>query len=121
MKPKYHFFNNTKYALSGIYFMLKMEDSFKIELCVIIPAFILSFFLPISMLEHIALVAVLFIILIVECINSAIESCVDLITNEFHQKAKIAKDCGSSAVFFSICLAIFTWVIILGKLILEIF
>lgn len=63
--------------------------------------------------------AVLFIILIVECINTAIESCIDLITNEFHKKAKIAKDCGSSAVFFSICLAVFTWVVILSKLILE--
>ena len=118
MKPKYRFFNNAKYALSGIYCMFKMETSFRIELFIIIPACIFSFFLPISMLEHIALVGVLFVILIVECINSAIESCVDLVTEEFHTKAKIAKDCGSSAVFFSVCLAIFTWGYILFDLIL---
>lgn len=121
MKPKYNFLNNTKYAFSGICYMLKMESSFRIELCVIIPAFILSFFLPVSMIEHIALVVVLFVILIVECINSAIESCIDLITDKFHKQAKIAKDCASCAVFFSICLAVFIWVIILCKLILKFF
>lgn len=116
MKPKYHLFNNAKYAFEGILALLKNEMAFRIELCVIIPAFIISFFLNVSLIEHLFLIAVLMIILIIEALNSAIEACVDLITNEWHQKAKIAKDCASAAVFFSVCLALFTWGFILGNL-----
>lgn len=116
MKPKYHFLSNARYALEGILALLKNEMAFRIELCVIIPAIIFSFFLDVSLLEHLFLIAVSILILIVEALNSAIEACVDLITNEWYEKAKIAKDCASAAVFFSVCLALFTWGFILGNL-----
>ncbi|EOJ1015301.1 diacylglycerol kinase [Campylobacter jejuni] len=113
MKPKYRFFNNARYALEGIYALFKNEIAFRIEFCVIIPAIIFSFFLKVSFLEHLLLVSVLILILIVEALNSAIEACVDLITNEWHEKAKMAKDCASAAVFFSLLLALFVWGFIL--------
>ena len=113
MKPKYHFFNNAKYAFEGIFALLKNEKSFRIEFCIIIPAIILSFFLKASFIEHLFLVSVLMLIFIVEALNSAIEACVDLITNEWHEKAKIAKDCASAAVFLSVLLALFVWGFIL--------
>ncbi len=113
MKPKYHFLNNARYALEGLFALFKNEMAFKIELCVIIPAIVFSFFLKVSFLEHLLLISVLILILIVEALNSAIEACVDLITNEWHEKAKIAKDCASAAVFFSVLLALFVWGFIL--------
>ena len=116
MKPKYHLLNNALYALEGILALLKNEMAFRLELCVIIPAIVFSFFLDVSFLEHLFLITVLILILITEALNSAIEACVDLITNEWHEKAKVAKDCASAAVFFSVCLALFIWGFILGKL-----
>lgn len=113
MKPKYHFLNNARYALEGIFVLFKNEMAFRIELCIIIPAIVFSFFLKVSFLEHLLLVSVLMLILIIEALNSAIEACVDLITNEWHEKAKIAKDCASTAVFFSVLLALFVWSFIL--------
>lgn len=113
MKPKYSFFNNARYALDGILAMLRYEMAFRLELLVIIPALILNFFLPLSLLEHLFLAFVLFLILIVEALNSAIESCVDLVTEDFKTKAKIAKDCASAAVFFSVLLALFSWFFVL--------
>ncbi|MFY4690681.1 diacylglycerol kinase [Campylobacter jejuni] len=113
MKPKYHFLNNSRYALEGIFALFKNETAFRIELCIVIPAIICSFFLKVSFLEHLLLVSVLMLILIIEALNSAIEACVDLITNEWHEKAKIAKDCASAAVFFSVLLALFVWSFIL--------
>ncbi|EAK6249342.1 diacylglycerol kinase [Campylobacter jejuni] len=113
MKPKYHFLNNARYALEGIFTLFKNEMAFRIELCIIIPAIVFSFFLKVSFLEHLLLVSVLMLILIIEALNSAIEACVDLITNEWHEKAKIAKDCASTAVFFSVLLALFVWSFIL--------
>ncbi|HFN3269336.1 TPA: diacylglycerol kinase [Campylobacter jejuni] len=113
MKPKYHFLNNARYALEGIFNLFKNEMAFRIELCIIIPAIVFSFFLKVSFLEHLLLVSVLMLILIIEALNSAIEACVDLVTNEWHEKAKIAKDCASAAVFFSVLLALFVWGFIL--------
>ncbi|RTJ26605.1 diacylglycerol kinase [Campylobacter jejuni] len=113
MKPKYHFLNNARYALEGIFTLFKNEMSFRIELCIIIPAIVFSFFLKVSFLEHLLLVSVLMLILIIEALNSAIEACVDLVTNEWHEKARIAKDCASAAVFFSVLLALFVWGFIL--------
>ncbi|WP_270967209.1 diacylglycerol kinase [Campylobacter upsaliensis] len=115
MKPKYSFFANTKYALQGFLSLLQFEKSFKIELFIIIPALILNYFLPLTLMEHLFLAGVLVLILITEALNSAIEACVDLITNKWHEKAKMAKDCGSAAVFFAIIFALFSWGVILFK------
>ena len=116
MKPKYHFFKNTQYALQGLKSLLEHEVSFRIELCFVIPGVVLSFFLPISIIEQILLISVLFLILITEALNSSIEACVDLVTTQWHKQAKIAKDCGSAAVFFSIALAGIVWAAVLWQM-----
>ena len=116
MKPKYKFLANWGYAMAGVLAMLKNEVAFRIELAIILPALVISLFLPVSVETHLILVGVLFLIIIAECLNSAVEACVDLITNEFHEKAKIAKDCASAGVFFSIVLAVGVWAFVLYKL-----
>lgn len=113
MKPKYSLFKNSSYALSGVKFLLKDESSFKIEAIIILPLIVFSLFLPLSFAEHFILIFVLVLILIVEALNSAIEACIDLYTKDFHILAKKAKDCGSAAVFFSISLAVCTWLVAL--------
>ncbi|MGP1485881.1 MAG: diacylglycerol kinase [Campylobacter sp.] len=110
MKPKYNFFSNTKYAIDGLKAMMG-ETSFRIEIAFILPLLIFSLFLPVSLEFHILLVVVLVGILITECINTAIENCVDMITKEFHQLAKIAKDTASTAVMLSITTAVLTWLV----------
>ncbi|ARJ57180.1 diacylglycerol kinase [Campylobacter cuniculorum] len=116
MKPKYHLFKNTKYALDGMKALIKNEKAFRLELMIIIPALILSFFLKISLTQHLFLICVSILVLIVEALNSALEACVDLTCEKWHEKAKIAKDCASAAVFLSICLAVVVWIYILGNL-----
>lgn len=116
MKPKYNFFKNASFALSGVIAMFKNEVAFRLELIFIVPALIISLFLPVDIATHLVLAGVLAIIIIAECVNSAVEACVDLVTNEWHEKAKIAKDCASAAVFFSIVLAVFSWAFVLFKL-----
>lgn len=113
MKPKYHFYSNTIYALSGLKAMLKNERSFRIELFITLPLFVVIWFLPISIIEQIILGVSLLSILAMECVNSAIEACVDIITPDFHPLAKIAKDCGSAAVFIAISSAVLCWGVIL--------
>lgn len=104
MKPKYHLFKNTKYAFEGLKEALKSESSFKLEFLFVIPVIIILFLKDLSFIESFLLISSFGLILIVELINSAIEAAVDLITNDFHELAKKAKDYGSAAVFITILL-----------------
>ena len=109
MKPKYDFFKNSKFAFEGLAAMLKNEAAFRFDLCIIIPLALVSLFLPVSAAQHTLLIAVFGLVLICECLNTAIEAVVDLVSPDFHPLAKIAKDCASAAVCLSICTATITW------------
>jgi len=110
-KPKYSLFKNSKYALSGLRITFKNEMSFKLEILVAIPLLIAIYFVDFSIIEKTILLATLFLTLIVELLNSAIENVVDIATMEYHLLAKNAKDMGAGAVFVSISLHIICWII----------
>ena len=112
-KPEYTLFKNTKYALSGLKDIIINESSFKMQLVAFI---ILSIFLMFSSLilqYKIILFFSLFIPIIAEVINSAIERVVDLVTLEHHDMAKRAKDVGATIVFMSIVVTILIWLSVL--------
>lgn len=112
-QPKYHFFKNTRYALAGLRDVIANESSFKIELALFFILQLLVVFLPLSITEKMVLSASLFVPLIVEVLNSAIERVVDLVTIEHHELAKKAKDAGSAAVFLSITFVLMVWIYML--------
>ena len=66
-------------------------------------------FLPLSFVWKGLLFFATAAILVVELLNSAIESVVDLASPEYHLLAKRAKDLGSAAVFISIVIAVVLW------------
>jgi diacylglycerol kinase (ATP) len=59
------------------------------------------------------LVGPLLVVLIVELINSAVESVVDRISTDRHELSGRAKDQGSAAVFVALMLVALCWVSIL--------
>jgi len=66
-------------------------------------------------IERVLLIAPMFIVLIVELINSAIEATVDRIGLERHALSGLAKDIGSAAVFTSLTLLAVVWVLVLWR------
>ena len=70
-------------------------------------------YLDITTVEKLILVCSLFLILIVEVLNTAIETVVDRISDEYHPLSGLAKDLGSLAVTLSFILAIVAWVTVL--------
>ncbi|WP_281951912.1 diacylglycerol kinase [Nitrosophilus kaiyonis] len=109
-KPKYSLFKNAKYAIDGLIEAFKNEVSFKIEIVFFTILTIVIWFLPISLLSKTILQTSIFIPLIVELINSAIERVVDLVTKDFHPLAKYAKDAGAAAVLLSLFLTLGIWI-----------
>lgn len=100
----------------GLSWMMKNEAAFKQELLLILFLLPVSLLLPISPLEHIALISSLLFILFAETINTAIEAVVDRIGYEHHSLSGLAKDLGSAAVLISFAISGVTWGVILWNL-----
>ena len=106
---KYNFIKNTKYALNGLKELILNETSFKIEFYTILTLWIILFFINIDFSYKMILAISLFIPLLAEGTNTAIEHTVDLVTQDFHHIAKKAKDVASAVVFMSFIVTFLIW------------
>jgi diacylglycerol kinase (ATP) len=70
----------------------------------------LSFWLGRSWVEVVLLAGSVLLVLIVELLNTGVESAIDRIGPEWHELSKRAKDMGSAAVLLSLLLCAGTWV-----------
>lgn len=96
-------------SLNGLRFAVKNEEAFRQEIVLYVLLLIVLFFLPISIFFKTILLVVNTIVLLIEVINSAIEAIVDMVSPEYNELAKHAKDLGSAAVLISLILATVLW------------
>lgn len=68
-----------------------------------------AFWLGETVEQHILLISPCILVIVVELINSAIETVVDRIGSEMHELSGRAKDMGSAAVLFSLLLVLLSW------------
>ncbi|MDP3265695.1 MAG: diacylglycerol kinase [Sulfuricurvum sp.] len=113
-KPKYTLFKNTRYALEGLVEVTRNEPSFRLQIVLFACGMITAYLLPIAYHYKAILATSLFIPVIAEIINSAIERTVDLVTFDHHVLAKRAKDAGAALVFISLIMLAFIWVLTLS-------
>ena len=91
-----------KYAFSGISYVLKTSRNFKIQLIFAVTSLMIGFLLQISQSNYVILIATIMSVLILEILNTSIESIVDLVVKkEFSSLAKISKDTSAGAVLLS--------------------
>ena len=62
---------------------------------------------------YVAMLTVLFLVMAVELLNTAVEKLADHITPEWNAQIGIVKDMGSAAVFATLCAAGLTWIVAL--------
>jgi len=108
-----HAWHATGIALQGLRSAFKDETAFRQE--VFIALFVLPYalFSPVDASGKALMVGSVFLVLIAELLNSAIEAAVDHTSLERHPLAKRAKDIASAAVFLSVINAIVIWLVIL--------
>ncbi|WP_321778416.1 diacylglycerol kinase [Sulfurimonas sp.] len=112
-KPKHSLFRNGGYALEGFIDIVKNETSFKWQLLMLFVMGIVAWNLPISFSHSSILFLSLFIPVLAEVANSAIERVVDLVTTDYHILAKQAKDVGATMVLLSLILTSLIWLCVL--------
>ena len=88
-------------AFSGFRHCVKNERNFRIHISAAILAYMLSNYYQFTDSEMVMLTLVIGLVIISEMFNTAVEAIVDLVTEEYHELAKKAKDVAAGAVLFS--------------------
>jgi diacylglycerol kinase (ATP) len=99
----------------GIRGAVREEAAFRAELALAIPVVLVGLWLGRDGVERALLVGPMFVILMVELANSAIETTVDRIGFEHHELSGLAKDLGSAAVLCAFVLLGVTWLLVLWR------
>ena len=101
------------YSIKGIRSTCQTEAAFRQELWLLAAAVPLALWIGDRLLEKALLIASIILVLIVELLNSALESIVDRVGLEHHPLSGKAKDQGSAAVLLALILAAIVWLAIL--------
>ena len=102
-------------SMKGLAGAFREEAAFRQELALAAVVIPLGLWLGRNGIERALLVAPMFLVLVVELVNSAIEATVDRIGKERHQLSGLAKDIGSAAVFLSLLLMAVIWILVLWR------
>lgn len=106
-------------ALAGLGFVLSSQPNFKIHLTLATIAVLLGFWLNLSFLEMTVLLLVIFLALSMEMVNTAMESITDLVTSEWRESAKIAKDVSAGMMLLTAMGATLIGLLLLGPKLVE--
>lgn len=113
--------NATGYSMKGLKAAYQNEAAFREEVllaCVLVPAALL---LRLPAVETVLLIGSVLLLMLVEILNSAVETVVDRIGPEIHPLSGRAKDLGSAAVFIAMGILGMTWILIAGPAVWGLF
>jgi diacylglycerol kinase len=98
LKSRYSSF---KFAIRGLWLLLKNEHNSRIHLLAAIVAISTGFFLKINPSEWVLIIIMIGIVFLAELLNSSIETLSDIIDSGFNEQIRKAKDYAAAAVLIS--------------------
>ena len=101
-----------KHAFDGLVYSFTRHPNLRVHLVAAILTIFAGIYFSLGLIEWIILAFTISLVFITEMINTSIESMVDLITQEHHQSAKIAKDVSAGMVLLTSTLAVIVGIII---------
>jgi len=96
-------FNN---AINGIIYAVRTQKNMKIHCAAAILILFLSLFYNLERAEITILFITITLVIFAEMVNTAIEAVVDIIVDEYHPRAKVAKDVAAGAALVTACNAV---------------
>lgn len=90
-----------KFAVKGMWLLVKTEDSIKAQITFGLIATLLGFYFNISTTEWIIQCMLIGIVLVAEALNTAIEKVADFIHPDYHEKIGFIKDIAAGAPAFA--------------------
>ena len=105
--------NAVFYSLDGLSAAFRHEDAFRQEVLMALILIPIAIHTPATGAGKALMVASVFLVLIIELLNSGIEAVTDRISLEDHVLAKRAKDMGSAAVMLALVNVPVVWLLVL--------
>ncbi|NLY88276.1 MAG: phosphatase PAP2 family protein [Firmicutes bacterium] len=99
-------------AASGVIYCLRTQRNFRIHVFATAAILLLSLWFRISKGEFLLVLTAIFLVLITEMINTAVEVTIDLITDRYHPLAAAAKNLAAGAVILAAVYAVITGYIV---------
>ena len=97
-----HFITSLEFALQGIRTVFKEERNMRTHVFMGIIAIIMGFVFQLTISEWLWLLLVIFLVLVIEIINTVFENVVDMVTDfHFHPIGKKIKDMAAGAVLLT--------------------
>lgn len=110
-----HVFQALLHSLKGLQVTYRYEIAFKQEVFLAVILIPLACWLNVTTIERVLLITSILLILVVELLNSSIETLSDRISPESHPLSGRAKDQASAAVLLAFIICFITWCMILGS------
>ena len=106
-----------KNSIAGVRVAIQEESAFRQELTLSAILLPIGVFLPVEPIAHVLLIGSVLLVLIVELLNSGVETAIDRISLEHHELSRRAKDLGSAAVMLALGLCLMTWIVLAAPLV----
>jgi len=90
-----------KCAARGILYALKTQLNMRIHCLAALAALVSAWLLRVSKLEFLWVILAIFLVLVTELLNTAVEIIVDLVSPEYNPLAGVAKDVAAGAVLLA--------------------
>jgi diacylglycerol kinase (ATP) len=106
-----------RFAVDGLVYGLKTQRNMRVHFAAALLVLMLSLFFKLGGIETLLLFIAIFLVIITELINTAVEKTVDMFTKDYHPLAKIAKNTAAAAVLVAALNSVVVGIIIFaGKL-----
>ncbi|MBN3766676.1 diacylglycerol kinase [Burkholderia sp. Ac-20365] len=108
-----------KNSFAGFRVAIREESAFRQELtlaAILVPCGVL---VPVDAVSRVLLLGSVFLVLIVELLNSSVEAAIDRISLERHELSRRAKDLGSAAVMVALFICVMTWGLLVGPIVVR--
>ncbi len=107
------------FALDGLSLTWRTQRNFRLHVLTGNAVMILGLIFNITRLEFLFVSSAVFFVLVLELVNTALETTVDLVTRERHPLACAAKNVGAAAVLLASLYALIIGVVVFGSRIIN--
>ncbi|MGI6106025.1 MAG: diacylglycerol kinase family protein [Raoultibacter sp.] len=106
-------------AGNGVRYVVATQRNIKIQAAVALLAIVFGFVLSLPLSSWLAIIICIAAVFCAECMNTALESVVDLVSPEYHELAKRAKDCAAAGVLICAFCSVVIGVVVYSQAIME--
>ena len=97
-QTKFTFSQSLGFAINGIKIATKYNKNIRIHLVIAIIVLVCSIILQMQLVEMAVIAMMVLLVISAELINTAIEEVIDLVTKDYREEARIAKDVSAGMV-----------------------